>query len=227
MTRVENNTPGIDTQIELNLARQRNFDLVRSDNTFNRSGVEYVKQLLGIRYSLEYIRLLNPGEKAVVLDEGAGTTRGISHISNSVIGSGLDFRATVLSTDSRVLRYLGLDKTRITSIEVLEGIEDNSISLITSVFGGMSNTPAPEMAVEQIDRVLKPGGVLKAKLGRNHYVYQTFLEGMGYGVYEKALDRLLILIAIKGRDALLAEKLFELDKTDYFTQMYSLLEMTN
>jgi len=107
----------------------------------------------------DYLRKLDG--HGLVLDIGAGTTRGISQLEKSSLGSGLSFEAVALSYSPLIKENLGLEKTHITSAESLKGVKNESVAGVISLFG-ISYCTRPDLAVYSIDRVLLPGGVIKA-----------------------------------------------------------------
>ena len=125
-----------------------------SDYEDNRTGAEYVHALRGLTKSLDYVRRL--GSTNLVLDIGAGSTRGIAEIARSPEASELDFRATVLRYRPEIEEYLGLDRTSVTSAEVLRGIEDTSVGLAISVYS-VTYSAIPSAGVKRIDEILVPG----------------------------------------------------------------------
>jgi SAM-dependent methyltransferase len=126
--------------------------------TKGRSRKEYFQFLGGLTGTLDYVKRTSSN---LVIDIGAGTTRGVSEIAQSDEGQGLDFRATVMQDDTNIANYLGTDKTILTSVEKLEGIADQSVGLAIGL-NSIAYSTEPKKAVESIDRVLIPGGVLKA-----------------------------------------------------------------
>ncbi|MBM3261092.1 class I SAM-dependent methyltransferase [Candidatus Kaiserbacteria bacterium] len=128
--------------------------------TINRDKEKYLEKLLGYVAFLDYVKTLS---STVVLDVGAGTTRAISEIAKSKAGAGLDFKATVLNRNPAIEENLGFENVHVTSVETLRGIADQSIGGIIAVFS-LPYVVSPALAVTSIDRVLVPGGVIKAWL---------------------------------------------------------------
>ncbi len=123
----------------------------------DRSGFQYIKELAGVKELFSYLKTL-PSRK--ILDIGAGTTHGITDISQSSFGTDMEFEATVLNSVPQIEKYLGNERTHITSAEILRGIPDNSIACVLSVFS-LTYSRAPELVIGSVDRVLVPGGVIK------------------------------------------------------------------
>lgn len=121
----------------------------------------YLAMLDGLRNFLDYARKLDP--HPLVLDLGAGETLAAAQLEKSSFGKDLVIEAITLTRKKAIENNLGFDKTHITSIERMHGIRDNSVSAMISV-NGLAYSSFPELAVESIDRVLVPGGSIKAFL---------------------------------------------------------------
>lgn len=130
-----------------------------------RSGKDYVEILMGLEEFLDYTRNL---PSKLVVDVGAGTTQGVSDLSKSDLGYGLEFKATVLTYDPKINKYLGREKTITTSAERLRGIKDNSVGGILCL-NSILFSADPETVVKSLDRVLVPGGVVKSTFLREGY----------------------------------------------------------
>jgi ubiquinone/menaquinone biosynthesis C-methylase UbiE len=149
-----NSTDAARARIAEQILDNRRFD--RSTvMTTDRGAKEYEQFLAGLDATLEYARSLS---KKKWLDIGAGITKGIFELSQTTKADGLSVEATVLHRSEQVQQYLGNEKTHITSAEVLRGISDASISLVTAV-NSVAYSDAPELAVASIDRVLEQGGI--------------------------------------------------------------------
>lgn len=176
---------------------------------WDRDMYGYLFWLNGLTAFLNHARSLGRG--SLILDLGAGTTRGISEIASSAMGQGLNFEATVLSNRPEIKDNLGLEKTHITSAESLRGIATNSVSAIIAL-NSLSYSAAPHIAIKRIDDVLVPGGLIKAafkvKEGRGddsigelnyqpHDYFSMCLRDLGYDVAISDLESEEILVAIK------------------------------
>lgn len=133
--------------------------------TTDRDGFEYMLEMQGLRGSLEYAAGLGNG---VVLDIGAGTGRGVSDLYDYGIYAQIPlwFEATVLDKSKAVDARLSPDRIHETSVEYLEGIPPESVSLAIALCSIMYSAD-PELAIKRIDEVLVPGGVLKATFSSN------------------------------------------------------------
>ncbi len=151
------------TEIARQIARSRWFDSYREKGQYTSDAhiPTYVHRLNGLSGYFDHIRNFE-GEK-IVFDIGSGTTRGIAEIAKSEMGRDIDFRATVLRNMKKIsgAASLGPGKVFKTSVERLTGIEDGSVSGIISN-SGLAYSIEPEITVDSIDRVLRPGGVVKA-----------------------------------------------------------------
>ena len=124
----------------------------------DRSGFNYVHALEGLESLFQYVRSLSSN---MVLDIGAGTTKGARDLSKCSFGQGLRFEATVLNNTAIVQANLGRKHTHVVPAETLRGIADSSVGCAIAVLS-IGYSTAPSLVVESCDRVLAPGGVLKA-----------------------------------------------------------------
>ena len=155
----------------------------------DRGGGDYIHCFKGLRRFLDYTRAV-PGSN-LVLDIGAGITRGVNDLSKSEKGRNLKFMATGLVSkirgqgDNRYKRVdnsLGSANLRLTSGEILRGIADNSVAGVMALFS-IAYSACPEMVIDRINQVLVPGGVIKAvvgsqnlKISRDDYYDRTGLQ---------------------------------------------------
>ena len=190
--------------------------------TLNRSGFNYLNALAGLQYAFSYIRgLSNP----VVLDIGAGTTRGISELEQTALAHGLRFEATVLRNDASIRQHFGTERVHVTGVETLRGIPANSIGCVLGVLS-VGYSAAPALAVRSIDRVLIHGGIVKLVLrmekARSGAVknlnppsaFEGEFRALGYDVAAQDIGEAGILLAIKPgyEEAPKAEDLLNIDK---------------
>ena len=192
------------------LLQVREFDLKREKNYGNDFGFrDYIYNLNGLSEYFNYIRSL--GGNNTVLDLGAGTTRAIAELESRDIGKGVNFIATVLRRQKSVSSN-GIDSSRVfkTSAERLAGIPDNSVSGIIS-YSALAYSAVPELVIRSIDRVLIPGGVIKAEFNNDKTVtnpksaysnrkdYKKFVEELTRLGYDVAHEdwRGEVVLAIK------------------------------
>jgi SAM-dependent methyltransferase len=164
------------------------------EGEWNRNMLEYFREFNGLSKLFRYVHQLDTG--GLVLDIGAGTTRGIAEIAKSKLGEGLNFKATVLTRNPKIANGLGFENTHITSAAVLRGIDYHSVSAVLSL-NGVAYTVETPVVAKRIDQVLVPGGVIKATFRskiapptfraiRNafntHNVLSYDLEDLGYDV---------------------------------------------
>ncbi len=150
----------IRSQREVDRRRGENFtyDLMR-----NQGVMEYLVQLRGLKHFLNYARLLSENPK--ILDVGAGVTRAFADLSKiKEWTEGLDLKATSLHMDKDVNKFLGKENVTLTSVEQMRRIKDGELAGIISVHG-IGFTKAPKLAAESVNRVLMPGGAIKAVFG--------------------------------------------------------------
>lgn len=142
------------------IERNREFDM-------NRNGYEYLYQLKGLESFLNYVRDLSGSR--ILLDIGAGTTRGINDISKTSLGLDLDFKATGLFANPEVEQFLGKKNYTITSAETLRGIGANSIAGILAV-NSIAYSQSPETVAKRLDQILIPGGAIKGSFSWTSYL---------------------------------------------------------
>ena len=195
------------------------------ESDWDRDINDYLYWFNGLSQVFKYAKQLN--SESLIFDLGAGTTKGISQIAKSRLGEGLNFEASVLTFRSEIQDNLGLVKTHITSVETLRGVEKKSISAMLSL-NSLAYSAAPHVAVERINDVLVPGGVLKATFrvkeskddeSTGEYNYQTHdqfstcLRDLDYDVAISKLVSEELIVAIKPgiRKTLLADELLRRD----------------
>lgn len=169
----------------------------------DRESWQYVEEFRGVKQLFDYVRTL---KTPLVLDIGAGTTRGVASLSHSLYGTRLAFEATVLRHPPVTLKEGGVGHVYHTSVERLRGVQDNSVGCILGMLS-IAYSADPALAIQNIDRVLAPGGVLKARFYRIKAPPEEFkpkqagafiqeLEKRGYDIavdnYEKG-----VVLAIK------------------------------
>lgn len=184
------------------------------------NSADYLLRLGGLSNFFDYLRKLDG--HGLVLDIGAGTTRGISQLEKSSLGSGLSFEAVALSYSPLIKENLGLEKTHITSAESLKGVKNESVAGVISLFG-ISYCTRPDLAVYSIDRVLLPGGVIKAgfissektaysQSGSEKEESAELFSGYGYDVaVDERFCGLLLAIKPGGQKNVGAEELLNSD----------------
>lgn len=194
-----------------------------------RTGEEYVKVLYGLRYLLDYVRNNSDRtESRLVLDLGAGITKGISQIAKSSLGLDIDFQATVLRRNPRIGEHLGFDKIHVTPFERLRGVKPNSVAAVISVFG-LGYATSPEQAVERIDEVLCPSGVIKSNFQDEKYAVVKFREHQHFTEIWKQLgydiatmnnpeEESVIVVAVKPPVIIPAKTILESDFADWKIQ---------
>lgn len=132
--------------------------------TNDRNELVYRHSFKGLGATFDHVRGL---ESKVVLDIGTGTSRGISEMSKSEYGKGLEFKGTsVTALLPEFDKYLGRENITITSAESLQGIENNSIGCVLALHS-MSYTAEPQYVVARLNEVLVEGGVVKAVVDQN------------------------------------------------------------
>jgi hypothetical protein len=204
----------------------------------NRNAEDYVRLLSGVRNFFSYVRDL--GESNIVLDIGAGEMTAINQFSRSSLGKGLHFEATIL-TQPKKESNLKMVKSHQVPVETLRGISDRSVGGIIGVLS-IAYSSRPILAITSIDRVLVPGGIIKAAFrnmdtsGKRGYAgirkSSDFKDGFQELGYDVAVDKWngqngryeSVLLAIKpgGKASVKAEKLLQADGESADQQITSL-----
>ena len=118
----------------------------------------YESYLGGFSGMFEYIKTL-PSHK--VIDIGAGHTVAFGQLSRGAKDQGLTFEAVTLSGSLRRQSYFKNDiKIHINSAENMRSISSNEYGGVISVYS-ICYSEAPDVVVDNIDRILVPGGVFK------------------------------------------------------------------
>jgi ubiquinone/menaquinone biosynthesis C-methylase UbiE len=178
----------------------------------------------GLANFLDYLRNLRLG--GLVLDVGAGTTRAVAQLSDSYLGRDLTFGATILTRMKEISENLGFERTIETEVEKLRGVNDKSVTGVIS-FSALAYSAAPQLAVRSIDRVLIPGGAVKAnfkfppsseehsarRFSKTHDEFSdTFLK-LGYDIALGEAFQFVTMVAIKpgGQKSISAKELLNSD----------------
>lgn len=197
----------------------------------SRSGEFYVRMLHGLEHFFQFVGEIK--ESSVVIDIGAGTTRGISELAVANSKRGLDFHATILTplreVNSSWVGVSKLERSRIhiTSAEALRGFASKSVAGIISLHA-LSYTASPELAVRRINEVLVDGGVVKSTIWTKEEApakYDEFIgtfRSLGYDIttqtaeergYSPRFYTLLLAIKPGGDSRISAEELLRMDES--------------
>lgn len=190
----EQNETALAGKVAIAQGALRRFDATPPEGyETNRTATRYLSSLGGIEKLLCYIDLLSTDP--LLLDVGAGTTRGIRELAliSHKLGYNTRFAATVLD-GTNILGFPGLSEIPIkqTPVEELEGIEDGSVSAVIGVYS-IQYSAEPALAAAQIDRVLKPGGVIKTayKIGAQKNSFGNFqhdFKEMADALWKRGFD---------------------------------------
>lgn len=198
----------------------------------NRGASEYVSGFLGLQHFFDYVRTLPRG--TTVLDLGAGLSIGTQELSSSVIGKDLSFISVGLTRDFRVNDYIGSDKYKITSAEKLRGIANESVKGIIALHS-IAYSEAPEMVIDRINKVLIPGGVIKATFCnetfkdnndflarskfKSHDRFSAQMRSLGYDTAYHKREGYTILLALKPgvESVMTARNLLDADRLHYYS----------
>ena len=139
---------------------------------------EYFIRLHGFQNLFSYIKSL-PCKK--VLDIGTGEGIAIAELSKLSMTEGLDFELTALKNVPNLRKNFSKEKIHITGVETLRGIAPLSVACILAV-NSVAYSSDPGLAVQQMDEVLIPGGVVKASFyiksnAPKRYASNLFFQG--------------------------------------------------
>ncbi len=226
---------------------------IKNIRRFERSSVRYVTDrnieeysnlLDGLQHSLLYAK--NLPNSNIILDIGAGNTRGIFEIATSLLGEGISCEATVLVKHKESSRFLGLfgkEKIHITSAEVLRGIENDSIAGVLALYS-IAYSAAPELVIRRIDEVLVKGGFIKALFRdpdsvkndsafvrktdfKTHHPFSSLLKKFGYDVALLRSKDGFLAIKPGGKFDITAERLRLFDSGEVKIKKFSSYLSTN
>lgn len=170
--------------------------------TVDRNMSRYEEEMSGLTHAFDYVRGLSSN---LVVDVGAGMTVGIDSISKSWMGRDLSCLATGLYCYPQVENYLGFERFRATSVEVMNGFDDNSVSFVLGHFS-IGYSASPFLAIKRLDEILVPGGIIKTTFrlpGESTNLlgyYDRFadmLEAFGYEWDYLENDHALVVLAMK------------------------------
>ncbi len=185
---------------------------------------EYQVVLGGLANYFDYIKQNKDRlGSSLVIDVGAGKGVAVRTMKMNPMTEGLSIGATVLKVTNEVRENVGEDLLYATPVEKLRGINDNSVAGIISVYG-MAYSQVPSEAVASVDRVLVPGGVVKAVFNHKRIESSTNLnqltpEDFAREFYKRNYDVIIpeyqmskVLLALKRPAFSTALELFEKDK---------------
>lgn len=197
-----------------------------------RDASEYLEIAYGLEHFFKYLQ--DHKEQlgsSLVLDVGAGFTKGTSQLSASPFGQGLSFMATILQQRPEVADNLGKDRVLITPVESLRGIEDSSVAGVISI-QAMAYSAAPEQAIQRIDEVLVAGGIIKAtfqheayyndklKMGpHTRFTHELKIRGYDVAVRANEDQELEIVLAVKKGGFSTADELMQSDQDTWKKQV--------
>jgi ubiquinone/menaquinone biosynthesis C-methylase UbiE len=212
-----------------------------SSLAYRRDARDYLEDLGGLKYAFDYIRSLPTN---TVLDVGTGQGIALKGLKASSISRDLKLIGTAVKMNSGLSKNLGQGEYKITPIETLKGIPDQSCGGVISVFGGPMYSEQPRIVAESINRVLVNGGLTKnAFMLRGHenddgmqYVIDKFLilfaalKDKGFDVTRGLVNspggaKIGVILGIKGaqKQTKLAEQLFYKD-LETLPEQFSLVD---
>jgi|GEM_PF-6867324 len=188
----------------------------RIDLKFGRNLADYTIKLGGLKKFLGYVRE-NAGSNTV-LDVGAGRAVAVDELAVNPMSEGLHLVATGLVHPPEVGGQTPRVPFLVTSGEFLEGVEDTSVGGIIAV-DSLIYSASPESVVDTFDRVLTPGGAVKASMliSRPHDLrnfttaiskdYFSLFQKKGYDVAVDETGKILLAIKPGGSSDITAAAL--------------------
>jgi ubiquinone/menaquinone biosynthesis C-methylase UbiE len=163
--------------------------------------LEWFNELAFQRYNVYYAYLLqvaefeyHPGERVLEIGVGMGTDL-IQYAKNGAKVSGIDLTEDAITKTRQhfITKGLKFEHLQTADAENLP-FKDNSFDLVYS-FGVLHHTPNTDKAIEEIHRVLKPGGkaiVMLYSRGWKHYFKRVFIHGILMGGFlRKGYNKLI------------------------------------
>lgn len=135
------------------------LERLKINETRNHTAKEYRQLLGGFDELFKYVQTL---PSKTIVDAGTGNGFALALISeNNRYSLQNKYDLEFIGTDLIKAPLLNPYKFRQTSIESMKGFSNESVGAIISVLGAYAYTQAPQLAVENTDRILVPGGILK------------------------------------------------------------------
>jgi hypothetical protein len=162
-----------------------------------RDSFMYLWEFQGLSGSFDYIKTLKSN---VVVDIGTGEGLAWSELARKY-GDDLEFWATNLIYDKEVANRLG-GRVKITPAEFMKGFADNSVGGVVAM-KSIAYSSSPEMVVKAIDRILVPGGLIKASFkgvgesGVNYNTHHDFTEVLRSLGYDTEVFEDINVLAVK------------------------------
>lgn len=166
----------------------------------NRDALAYLLGFGGLTESFKYIKQLKSN---VVVDIGTGKGLAWSELAGKY-GNGLEFWATNLVYDKHLVDLFN-DRVKFTPVEFMKGFTDESVGGVIAM-KSIAYSASPEMAMRAIDRILVPGGLIKASFRGPE---ESGIVDLGYQTHHKFTESLKSLgydIGVLGDEVVLAVK---------------------
>ncbi len=168
--------------------------------TVNRGAIDYLFGLDGLIGSFEYIKQLKSN---IVVDVGTGKGLAWSELAKKY-GDGLDFWATNLVYDKHLVDLFG-DRIKFTPVEFMKGFSDESVGGVMAM-KSIAYSSSPERAIAEIDRILVPGGLIKASFRGPEESGVIDLDYQKHDEFTKNLKSLGYDVEVIGEEVVLAIK---------------------
>lgn len=159
--------------------------ILKTANAYNHIGTKYDSQYVDKLSLKENDLVFNFIKKKVgkrVLDLGCGTGLFLEHI-NPKFYIGVDISRSMLRVANRNFGHIPSVRFGFADMHNLKFLDDNQVDTVVCLFGTGSHSPKLQVLMEEIDRVLVPGGnVFLMTLSNNyefnqrHIFYNTDLK---------------------------------------------------
>jgi SAM-dependent methyltransferase len=201
--------------------------------TLSRGAESYIRELQGVDYFFDYVSTVQRGI-ADMLEIGIGKGIAAREFMEEGIMRNIRLSATGLIDYPRELGRSGLHRFALTDAEDLGMLPEQMFAGVIGVYS-IAYSEHPEIAMQEVDRVLMPGGAVKFKfpphtthVGRgtsvvfkNHEMFSRQAMDLGYSVALDGAAAPTVLLAIKPgmRQGMTASRLLELDRQNMQTQL--------
>ncbi len=140
----------------------------------------------GLEKLFEYIKKLSSNK---ILDIGTGNGNAISEISQMPISQGFDIEVTAIRNSNELMGNIDKDRRHITNIERLRGFDGKKFSCILGC-NSIGYSTNPKLAIQKLDEILIPGGVIKATFSPSNASEIESYKGISFNKPQKFIDEL-------------------------------------
>lgn len=198
-----------------------------------RSFFDYMSYLNGLTATLNHVETTSELKNGIILDIGTGNGIALNELSKKTTLTCIGTSLTLPPKYS--YKTKGLSRIILTPVERLRGITDSSVSLAIAVYS-LDYSALPAQAVRMFDRVLLPGGILKACFNepieqfmsnmQSRDVYGRFFKALGYEIVTNNSKLTHILVVRKPGYSQSSKSLYEIVTSDIAQLKYNSCDLT-